>query len=248
MTVGNDPALPLISSKYFINVPGKNSSLYPSGVGPPTHIQVSIPCPVTEGPWLYSLALKFPSPPISKSFHYPSCQQRGPRKPAPPVNFQGFLLSRFSPNLKYKPICFFPLSFLPLSILRTLCKSKNKLGKVTYRSDERQKKKITLSLHSETPSYSYWMRTKINIFLIIKKKNLHSKSRTFFLIALRGTMHPATCTIPSVFLFCVSLFLSHVALTEKFISLIMKEPGKLTLPKGSHISLPSFQFFPLPCH
>ena len=36
--------------------------------------------------------------------------------------------------------------------------------------------------------------------------------------------------------------------TEKFISLIMKEPGKLTLPKGSHISLPSFQFFPLPCH
>ena len=38
-------------------------------------------------------------------------------------------------------------------------------------------------------------------------------------------MHPATCTIPSVFLCCVSLFLSQVALTERFISLIVKEPG-----------------------
>ena len=164
MIVGNDPALPLISSKYFINVQGKTALFTHLGLAlPHTLTRVSIPCPVAEGPWLYSLALKFPSP--------PSCQERGPRKPAPPVNFQGFLLSRFSLNLKYKPICFFPLSFLPLSILRTLRKSKNKLGKVTYRSDERQKKKkITLSVHSETPSYSCWMRTKINIFLIIKKK------------------------------------------------------------------------------
>lgn len=69
----------------------------------------------------------------------PAGSKEGPGHSAPLLISKGFSYQTSAQALKYKPICLFlPLEF---AILRILSKSKNKMGKVTYRSAGKAKKK-----------------------------------------------------------------------------------------------------------
>lgn len=60
-------------------------------------------------------------------------------------------------------------------------------------------------------------------------------------------MLPTTYAIPSVFLSYLSSFLSHVALTERFSSLIVKELGSSPNLGERHV-FTKFSIFSLPCY
>lgn len=111
----------------------------------------------------------------------PAGSKEGPGHSAPLLISKGFSYQTSAQALKYKPICLFlPLEF---AILRILSKSKNKMGKVTYRSAGKAKKKKRIPWSQEY-ILSHPVRAagweQILTFFWIKKYMIENKGYLFF--------------------------------------------------------------------